>query len=391
MRIISRLAVLALIISCQLSAQEKRLTIAVNELQGEGIESAAARIITDRFRTELFNTQSFIVLERGQMENVLKEQGFQQSGCTSDECVVEVGQLLGVTHMIAGTIGKLGKTYTINVRMIDIATGQIAYTANADCMCQIDDLLSQSTVTLAKKLASKFKKPSKSAAPSVPKPPPQVKKGKKAKFGTLVIVTDPSGAKVIIDGKALGKTPFTAKKATLGKHKLKIKKVNYKPITEKLAITSGDIVTKNYKLEFTKVYLDSVEQAKAEKMTAEANKRKDAEAKDREAAEAKTREEALKKELEAAKAVSPETRPEKNERRVKVVICSYFGLIFDMSTFYNRQEIVIGDYDAISKTFNNPDTIANEIELDLGSINLMGMQVGVAFGRHEIAMGGGII
>ena len=42
------------------------------------------------------------------MEDILKEQGFQQTGCTSDECVVEVGKIIGVQQMVGGSISKVG-------------------------------------------------------------------------------------------------------------------------------------------------------------------------------------------------------------------------------------------------------------------------------------------
>ena len=86
--------------------------IAVLELQGEGVSLAEARTLTDRLRSRLVNTNVFHVLEREQMDEILGEQGFQQSGCVSDECAVEVGQLIGVQLMVAGSIGKIGNLYT---------------------------------------------------------------------------------------------------------------------------------------------------------------------------------------------------------------------------------------------------------------------------------------
>jgi hypothetical protein len=68
---------------------------------------------------------AFVVVERGQMEMLLEEQGFQQTGCTSAECAVEVGKLLGVQKMITGSIGKLGQLYTVDARMFDVQTGEI--------------------------------------------------------------------------------------------------------------------------------------------------------------------------------------------------------------------------------------------------------------------------
>jgi hypothetical protein len=128
--------------------------VAVHNLQAQGIEEASAVLISDRLRSELFATGAFTVLERGQMEEILKEQGFQQAGCLSDACVVEVGQLLGVGQMITGSIGKVGKTYTLNARVIDVKTGQITNSVNTDCKCPIDDVLSKSTKELAGMLAA---------------------------------------------------------------------------------------------------------------------------------------------------------------------------------------------------------------------------------------------
>lgn len=102
-----------------LLAQDKQ-TIAVLDLDAEGLSRSEARIISSRLRTDLFNTSTFTVLERDKMEDILQEQGFQLSGCTTNECVVEAGKLIGVRHIIAGNIGKLGKLYTINIRLIDV-------------------------------------------------------------------------------------------------------------------------------------------------------------------------------------------------------------------------------------------------------------------------------
>ncbi len=45
------------------------------------------------------------------MQQILLEQDFQLTGYTSDECVVEIGQLLGAHFMLAGSIGKVGSTW----------------------------------------------------------------------------------------------------------------------------------------------------------------------------------------------------------------------------------------------------------------------------------------
>lgn len=134
-------------------AQQKKTTIAVLEFQRTGgLEASEAATLTNRFRGLLVQTDAFEVIERDKMGEILKEQDFTMSDqCNSAECAVQIGQLLGVQAMIAGDIGKLGQTWTIDVRMIDVSTGKILKTQNEDFKGEIDGLLQ-----MMKKIAEKF-------------------------------------------------------------------------------------------------------------------------------------------------------------------------------------------------------------------------------------------
>jgi TolB-like protein len=144
-------------VSLPLFAGGGKYNIAVSDLAGQGIEQSSTAIISDRLRTELFKQGGFNVLERNAMQDILKEQGFQQSGCTSDACAVEIGQLLGVSYIVVGTVGKLGHLFTIDVRMIEVGTGKIAYSENVDCDCPIEKVLTNSVVSIAKKITENVK------------------------------------------------------------------------------------------------------------------------------------------------------------------------------------------------------------------------------------------
>ncbi len=124
------------------SAQAKE-SYAVMDLEGRGISALEAATLTDRMRSELVKTGAVQVVERGQMQQILSEQDFQMTGCTSDECAVEIGQMLGVTKMIAGSIGKIGSTFTMDLRTINIATGAIENTMTRNYRGEIDGLLTQ--------------------------------------------------------------------------------------------------------------------------------------------------------------------------------------------------------------------------------------------------------
>ncbi len=100
--------------------------IAVMELEAKNISSADVSVLTDKFRSEIIKTRKFNVMERERMNDILKEQGFQLSGvCSTDECATKAGHIIGVSKMIAGSIGKLGSSYLVTLRMIDIESGKI--------------------------------------------------------------------------------------------------------------------------------------------------------------------------------------------------------------------------------------------------------------------------
>ncbi|MEK7394384.1 MAG: CsgG/HfaB family protein, partial [Fibrobacterota bacterium] len=76
-------------------AQAATVHVAVNDLTPRGVATSEAEILGDRLRMELLGTGVFRVMERGQMDQILKEQSFQASGgCEQSECAVEIGKLL---------------------------------------------------------------------------------------------------------------------------------------------------------------------------------------------------------------------------------------------------------------------------------------------------------
>jgi len=140
-----RLFLSALILQISLpiiSAQEKE-TVAILDFEGRGISQMEAQTLTDRFTSELASTNAMILVERNQMNEILDEQGFQQSGCTSAECAAEVGALLGVQHMIAGSFGKLGNSYTIDAKMFSVESGKTEKTVSTTYKGEIDGLLNE--------------------------------------------------------------------------------------------------------------------------------------------------------------------------------------------------------------------------------------------------------
>ena len=138
------LAFLILMILIPLStfAEGKRKFAIMDLRNGNGVTSGEAQIITDRLRIEIFNTGEAAIMERNQMNEIMKEQGFQMSGlCSDDGCMVEVGQVLGVERLVGGSIGKLGSMYLLNFRVIDVSTAQITSVVSLDIKGSIEEVV----------------------------------------------------------------------------------------------------------------------------------------------------------------------------------------------------------------------------------------------------------
>ncbi|TFH02837.1 MAG: hypothetical protein E4H13_00755 [Calditrichales bacterium] len=156
MKLLSELILVSIIFCFSLTALAGQPTVnnvAVLDLEPTGIDASDAQFLSDRLRAELFETGKFRVVEREKMNEILQEQGFQQSGCTSVECAVEIGQLLNVRTMIAGNLGKIENVYSISLRMIDVQSGVIMRTATRDHDGKLSEVLTDVIPEIARDLA----------------------------------------------------------------------------------------------------------------------------------------------------------------------------------------------------------------------------------------------
>ncbi|MGL1903904.1 MAG: PDZ domain-containing protein [Fibrobacterales bacterium] len=130
-------------------------SIAVLQFESSSIDSSQSEIITSLIESELIKTKMFKILERQQMNKILGEQGFQSSGaCNSTDCQIELGQLLGVDQICTGSIGKVGNTFILTAKLIDIQTSTITKSGNATTKGYIDDLISESIPKVVAQITS---------------------------------------------------------------------------------------------------------------------------------------------------------------------------------------------------------------------------------------------
>lgn len=161
-----------LILTFQLSSlSAQQIAIAVTDFEGIGISHDDARALTARLRNELFKLGKFEIVERALMENILAEQNFQMTGCTTNDCLVEIGMLLGAEQMVGGTISKLGSTYSISARIVDVESGRIIAVTDYDLNGILDDLLTTGMKAVAFRLSGVEESRISTILPSKPAQP----------------------------------------------------------------------------------------------------------------------------------------------------------------------------------------------------------------------------
>ena len=129
-------------------------SVAILNLDAKGgITEDEASVITDRLRALILKTNLLNVLERGRMDAILKEQGFQQSAfCDAEACQVQMGRLLGVDGLVIGAVSRLDNLYTLSVRILDVERGIILREEYEDCRCSLSEVLTRVTPRMAKKV-----------------------------------------------------------------------------------------------------------------------------------------------------------------------------------------------------------------------------------------------
>ena len=114
--------------------------IAVIDFEFIGVSKDDAKAITRRFTTEMIKLEVYQVLERIEMKKILEEQKFQYSGCVDMKCAVEIGKMIGAKYMVVGSVSKVGDSYSIDSRMINVKTSESYISANFIHQGQVDIL-----------------------------------------------------------------------------------------------------------------------------------------------------------------------------------------------------------------------------------------------------------
>ena len=198
--------------------------LAVIDLEATGVSHTEAKVLTQTLTTRMIELSDYIVVERANIDKILKEQKFQHSGCTDRECAVEIGQLLNADITVIGTAGKVGSTYTLQTRIINVESGEALKSADYTHKGEIDELLSEGVEYVAHKLLGiPYQKKIKSKSSS-------------GYGATLEVNSEPLGAKIYIGGNYFDTTPLILEDFPAGEYEVSIKLTNYQDYIESVTL-----------------------------------------------------------------------------------------------------------------------------------------------------------
>jgi sulfatase modifying factor 1 len=138
------------------------------------VDHDISRPLSDSVRNVIVRSGKFKVMDRGNMDRILREQAFQMTGSVLKERAVEAGQFLGVGKIAIGSIGIVGRTYFISLSLVNIESGETERVEEDTCKCELDELI-ESTKRVANKLIAGGPAPVVAVAPPpppAPLPPP---------------------------------------------------------------------------------------------------------------------------------------------------------------------------------------------------------------------------
>lgn len=116
--------------------------MAIADLTAYTLSAGEAKTLTEKLHSALVDTKYFRILSRSDMKNVLEAQKFSRSNmCDDSQCLVEMGKLLSVSKIVGGSVGKVGNTFSLTLRLVNVETGETQITVARELKAEPDQLL----------------------------------------------------------------------------------------------------------------------------------------------------------------------------------------------------------------------------------------------------------
>ncbi len=123
---------IALLAAATSAAPSQKVKVAIVPLTaGEGVSEKIAASITEVATSEVRRIPSIQLITQQEVGTLL---GFDRQrallGCQEDTCIAEVGGALGVEHLLFGTLSKLGESWLVTFKLMEVKRAKMLAQAN---------------------------------------------------------------------------------------------------------------------------------------------------------------------------------------------------------------------------------------------------------------------
>lgn len=124
------LAIVCLLVASVAQAAPRRIAM-MAVTGGESVPAAAASMLTEAVAAELRRLPDVQVVTQSEISALLShEQQKQLLGCADDSCTADLGGALGVDELVTGSIGRLGESWLVNLKRLDVKKATALKLAN---------------------------------------------------------------------------------------------------------------------------------------------------------------------------------------------------------------------------------------------------------------------
>ena len=115
-------------ISAKIIIKGEKVRIGIIEFQSlneEAKKDNLGKIVSEMLTTSFVNSESFKIIEREQLQKVIKEFQLSQSGIIDTSYAKQIGKIAGADAIVTGSVTKIGNDLRLDARIIDIESGII--------------------------------------------------------------------------------------------------------------------------------------------------------------------------------------------------------------------------------------------------------------------------
>ena len=112
----------------KIKVQGEKIKIGIIEFQSlneEAKKDILGKVFSEVLTTSFVNSEAFKIIEREQIEKVVKEFQLTQSGIIDTSSAKQIGKMVGADAILTGSVIKIGDDLRVDARIIDVESGII--------------------------------------------------------------------------------------------------------------------------------------------------------------------------------------------------------------------------------------------------------------------------